>query len=65
MTGGASNLASFMTTVQNEREKTNTKLDKLTKKLDRLENQVSTDGGASEKMLDYLNKKTMVMEKQL
>ena len=63
MTGGASNLAAFMQTVQNEREKTNAKLDKLTKKLNLLDNQVTVDSGASGKIIDYLSKKTMVMEK--
>lgn len=56
-------MAAFMQTVQNEREKTNAKLDKLTKKLNLLDNQVTVDSGASGKIIDYLSKKTMVMEK--
>ena len=64
MTGGANNLASFMQKVKIEREKTNAKLDNLFKKLDRLETQVCMDGGASEKLLDNLRKKVVLIEKQ-
>ena len=63
MTGGASNLANFMSKVQSEREKTNNKLDSMVKKLDRLETQVVKDGGSTGKMVEYLSKKAAVLEK--
>ena len=63
MTGGATNLAAFMQKVQFEREKTNAKMEKLLAKLDRLETQVCKDGGSNERMLDYLHKKTTLMER--
>jgi len=65
MTGGSTNLASFMQTVQNERTKTNKKLDNIMKKLDILETQVCKDGGSNEKMLDMLHKKVTLLEKQV
>ena len=65
MTGGASNLANFMSKVQSEREKTNNKLDSMVKKLDRLETQVVKDGGSTGKMVEYLSKKAAVLEKQV
>ena len=65
MTGGSSNLASFMSTVQSERTKTNRKLENLLKKLDKLEAQVCKDGGSNEKLLEMLHKKTTLLEKQV
>jgi len=65
MTGGATNLTSFMQQVSVERTKTNNKLEKVMKKLDLLETQVSKEGGASEKNIEYLTQKTMVMDKQV
>lgn len=65
MTGGSTNLAAFMQQVSNERAKTNTKLENLLKKYDRLETQVCKDGGSNEKMLEMLHKKTTLLEKQV
>ena len=58
-------MASFMAKVSYEREKTNHKLERLTKVVDVIETQINKDGGSNEKMLDYLNTKTMKMEKQV
>lgn len=65
MTGGTSNLASFMGAVQSERAKTNKKMETLLKKLDKLEAQVCKDGGSNEKLLEMLHKKTTLLEKQV
>ena len=65
MTGGANNLASFMQKVKYDRDKTNVKLDNFFKKLDRLETEVCKNGGASEKLLEHLSKKSMLIEKQV
>ena len=58
-------MASFMSTVQSERTKTNRKLENLLKKLDKLEAQVCKDGGSNEKLLEMLHKKTTLLEKQV
>ena len=63
MTGGATNLAAFMQKVQFEREKTNNKMENLLKKVDRIETEVCMNGGANEKLLDYLGKKTTLLER--
>lgn len=65
ITGGANDLVSFMQSVKLERDKTKKRLETLTKKLDRLETQVCKDGGASDKMIEMLNKKTCVLEKKV
>ena len=65
MTGGASNLAAFMSTVQVERVRTNKKMETCLRKLDLLETQVCKDGGSTEKLLEMLHKKTTLLEKQV
>ena len=65
MTDGATNLTSFMAKVKLDRDKMLAKQDTLFKKLDRLETQVCRDGGASEKLLDHLSKKVVILERQV
>ena len=65
MTGGASDLATFMKQIVTERTRTRNKLDRIDKRIENIEQVVDHDQNKNGKILDDLVKRTVIIEKKM